>query len=459
MPAEAVASAVDPRDASVDEARSQHRHRQAGKTFRADLVGKGVSIGVRLLSIPLSIQLLGAERYGLWLTVSSVLMWLNLTQLGFGGGLLNEIGKASARDDRGLMRRYVSTGYAVFGVFAIAVFGIIVALSQTSLAPTLLGVAKAPNLQAEAQTVFLVAGALFAASLITNTVGSVCLGLQEGYLVYATFASSSVLSLFTLLAVYWLHGSMSAFAIAMSGPPLLANAALAAYVFSRRHPGLAPRFRYIHRDAMRPLLATGGGQTLVMLGDLTILNSTNPLIANRLGLEAVPHYAVPFAIFMLVAQVGHGLANSYMAAFSESSARHDWDWIRSTFAGACKKGAGLMALATAGVTLVGPAFIQFWTHGKVAPDRTLLAAMGVYFILKVLSLQSNVLFMAVGLTTQKAALQVFVAAVHIVGFFALVSRFGLLALPIAGGAAYLVDSLVARYIIWPRFIAKVERPA
>src|SRR5690242_19166527 len=210
MPAEAAASSIiieQPEDLLRNSARAEHRHRQAGKTFRADLFGKAVNIGVRLLSIPLSLQLLGAERYGLWLTVSSVLMWLNLSQMGFGGGLLNEIGKASARDDRVLMRRHISTAYLVFLILALLVFAVILGISQTPLAPALLGVGKAPNLVPEARALFLVAGALFAASLLTNAVGPVCMGLQEGYLAYGTFAAGSVLSLVALLVVYWMRGS------------------------------------------------------------------------------------------------------------------------------------------------------------------------------------------------------------------------------------------------------------
>jgi len=242
----------------------------------------------------------------------------------------------------------------------------------------------------------------------------------------------------------------------MSAPALFANVVLAVYVFTRRHPDFMPSLAEVHRSALRPLLATGGAQTLLLLGELTILNSTNPLIADKLGLDRVAQYAVPFSMLMMVQQVSHGLVNAYMAAFSEASARQDWQWIRATFAKSCKKGLALMTVAGAGITLVGPWFITFWTHGKVTPDRTLLAAMSLYFVLKVLSLQGCVLFMALGMNTPKAIVQIFVAAAHILGFLALASHFGLLAIPLAGGAAYLIDALISRYVIWRRFISRVE---
>jgi O-antigen/teichoic acid export membrane protein len=430
-----------------DSVRAERRHAQANRTFRADLLAKAINVVVRLLSIPLSIQLLGAEQYGLWLTVSSVLMWLNVSQLGFGGGLLNEIGKASAHDDRALMRRHIATAYLVFGILALLVFAAIVGISQTPLAPTLLGVSKAPDLVNEATALFLVAGALFAASLLTNAIGPVCLGLQEGYLSYAAFSVGSALSLVALVAVYLLRGSILDFAIAMSAPPLLAKLGLAVYVFGRRHRSLRPTFADVHAASVRPLLSTGGAVMLLLLGDLTILNSTNPLIAGRLGLAQVSEYAVPFSVFMIFASICQGMASAYQAAFSEASARDDWRWIRSTLLGTCKKGLIVMLAVAAGLAVAGPFAISVWTHGKVTSGRTLLIALGVYFILKVLSMQNCILFIALDRTAPKAALQIFVAAAHIIGFFALVSRFGLLAFPLAGGVAYLIDGVASFYIL------------
>jgi len=385
-------------------------------------------------------------------------MWLNLSQIGFGGGLLNEVGKASANDDRALMRRHISTAYVVFGILAVLVFAVILAISQSPLASTLLGVNKAPNLAGEAQALFLVAGALFAASLITNAVGPVCMGLQEGYLSYVAFSAGSALSLVALLVVYALRGSIFSFAVVMSGPLLAANIALAVYVFTRRHPNLRPSFADVHRNSVPPLLSTGGGVMLVLLGELTILNSTNPLVADRLGLAKVPEYAVPLSVFMIVASTCQGMATAYQAAFSEASARNHWSWIRSTFLRISKR--GVIAMLATGIVLaaVGPFVIGLWTHGKVSSGRTLLVAMGIYFVLKVLSMQNCILFIALGRTTPKAALQAFVAIAHIVGFLALVSRLGLLALPIAGGVAYVIDGL-ASFSILRRHIRAGEAAA
>ena len=71
------------------------RERQAWRTSRASVVARILSYAIRLAVIPLSLHLLGAERYGLWLTVGSLIAWMGVTDLGFSPGLLNALARAS----------------------------------------------------------------------------------------------------------------------------------------------------------------------------------------------------------------------------------------------------------------------------------------------------------------------------------------------------------------------------
>ncbi|MBL8295581.1 MAG: hypothetical protein JNN08_27295 [Bryobacterales bacterium] len=432
------------REASVRE--GDHRHAQARKTIRADLAGKAVATVVRLVSIPLSIQLLGAERYGLWLTVSSVLMWLNLSQLGLGGGLLNELGRASAGDDRARMQRLVSTAYAGFALIAVLVFCLIVLSAQTPLAGILVGVGKSPDLAGEARKIFLVAGGLFAVSLVTNAIGPVCMGLQQGYVIYSSFMAGSLLSLGALTIVYWTRGSLLAFCLAMTVPTLATNLCISAYVFYRLHPDLRPRLRWIDGNSRQVLLATGGALAVVQLGELTALQAASPLIANGMGLAVVPQFAVPFSILMMAASLCQGLATAYQAAFAQAAARSDWAWIAAAFTKSRRRGLLLITSVAVAFTVVGPWLIPVWTRGQIQSSHALLAAMGVYFALMVVSMQNSVLMVGLGEVRRKAILQTMIAVAHVAGFLLLVPLLGLFALPVAGGLGFVVDVAVTQRV-------------
>src|SRR5690606_36733269 len=86
---------------------------KAKKNILASFLIKGCSIAVRLLVVPLTISCINHVRYGLWLTLSSIVGWFSFVDIGFGHGLRNRFSESVARGDYKLARKYVSTTYAI----------------------------------------------------------------------------------------------------------------------------------------------------------------------------------------------------------------------------------------------------------------------------------------------------------------------------------------------------------
>jgi O-antigen/teichoic acid export membrane protein len=68
---------------------------------------------IGFLYFPLLINYLNAEKYGIWLTLSSIIGWFSFFNLGLGNGLKNKFAEAIAIGDNDLGRVYVSTTYAI----------------------------------------------------------------------------------------------------------------------------------------------------------------------------------------------------------------------------------------------------------------------------------------------------------------------------------------------------------
>ena len=54
---------------------------------------------------------LNSYEYGIWLTLNSILMWINSFDIGLGNGLRNRLAEAVAKNDLSLGRIYVSTTF------------------------------------------------------------------------------------------------------------------------------------------------------------------------------------------------------------------------------------------------------------------------------------------------------------------------------------------------------------
>src|SRR5207237_194942 len=98
-----------------------------------------------------------------------------------------------------------------------------------------------------------------------------------------------------------------------------------------------------------------------------------------------------------------------------------------------------------GLSLVicGPAAIRLWTHGRVAVTVSLLCAMAIHFTVNVWTTTNGILLIGIGRVKTKAAIHAFVAATHILGAWFLLPRLGLMAVPVAGTAGYLIDAALS----------------
>ena len=66
-----------------------------------------VGLATSFISVPLVIGYLGSERYGMWITMSSLVAALGPLDLGIGLGLLTVVSDAHGRDDRAAARRAI----------------------------------------------------------------------------------------------------------------------------------------------------------------------------------------------------------------------------------------------------------------------------------------------------------------------------------------------------------------
>ena len=69
-----------------------------------------------VVTVPLVLSHLGAERYGMWLTISSLVTLFAASDLGVGSGLLNRLTVSLAAGDERESRVQISSALAARGI-------------------------------------------------------------------------------------------------------------------------------------------------------------------------------------------------------------------------------------------------------------------------------------------------------------------------------------------------------
>src|SRR6187402_285470 len=70
---------------------------------------RGASILTVLLLTTVTINYVNAGQYGIWLTISALVGWINTFDIGLGNGLRNKIAHSLALNERDNIIKYIST--------------------------------------------------------------------------------------------------------------------------------------------------------------------------------------------------------------------------------------------------------------------------------------------------------------------------------------------------------------
>lgn len=370
---------LTPFDISTIEGRSKERYRRVALTAASALVAKGVTLLTTLVSVPLTLNYLGTERYGLWMTISSAIVLLGFADLGMGNGLLNAISEAHGKDDRDLARRSVSSGFFILMGIAVLIAGGF-ALSYPFVPWSRVFNATSDLAARESGPAFAVFVICFALNIPLGTVQRVQFGYQEGFRSNIWHAAGSLMGLGAVLVAISFKAGLPWLVLAMTGAPLLATLLNWLAQFGRARPWLFPRWRYFEWTTARKIARIGAVFLLLQIMALIASASDNLIIAQTLGNSEVARYAVVQKLFS-IALLSQVFIVPLWPAFGEAMARSDYAWAKRTLNRALVASLGISAVIVLPLLLYGKFIIAVWVGPEVVPSTGLLVGFALWTLL------------------------------------------------------------------------------
>lgn len=90
--------------------RDRDRYRRAGLATACNVFSSGLAFVVLIVSVSWTLPYLGAQRFGVWMTISSLAATLSMLDFGIGNGLVNLVAEARANDDDRRTRELITHG-------------------------------------------------------------------------------------------------------------------------------------------------------------------------------------------------------------------------------------------------------------------------------------------------------------------------------------------------------------
>jgi O-antigen/teichoic acid export membrane protein len=350
-------------------------------TASTGFLAKALTIFIGLVSVPLTAHYLGVERYGVWITISSLLTWMALTDFGIAGNaLVNVIAEADGRDDRKAAREFAASAFwALSGVSAAV--AIIMALSFRFIPWRDVFRVSAVMSNQELNLACALTMVVFFLSMPLNMLNSVYSAYQDGFVANIWGITSNVLSLVGLIVVSQSHGGLPALIVASSGTRVAVSMANAIYLFARRYPWLSPAVSAVRWTRVQRLFSLGAKYMVSQLASLGMYQSQPIIITQLLGPSKVTIFAIAFKIISLPVDLSYIATTPFVSAFSEAKARGDWNWIRGAFRNSTLACLAIGIPLSVGTALAGK-FLCGWLAGpRAIPDWGVVAWLGIYTLI------------------------------------------------------------------------------
>ena len=372
---------LTPFDTSTEAGRSKERYRRVALTTMTSVGAKGLATLAALVSVPLTLGYLGKERYGLWMTISSMVAMLSFADFGMGNGLLNAVAVANGKNDRESMRKFVSSAFFLLSGIAVVLASSFAVAYPWVRWSSLFNVTTrlARN---EAGPAVLALAVCFVVNLPLGIVQRIRMGHQEGFTNDAWQSAGSLLSLMAVLLSVRLKWGLPQLILAVAGAPVAVTALNGASLFGRLRPWLLPRWHNFQWVAARALASNGFLFFLLQIGYVVSFSSDNLIVAQVLGASAVPQYAVAQKVFLMVVVMQTTWLAPLWPAYGEAIQRGDIAWVRRTLKRSLVTAVVVSGGLSAVLVAISRPLFRLWVGPELVPPWPLTIGFAVWAVLQ-----------------------------------------------------------------------------
>jgi len=341
---------------------------------------KALAIGLSYLLVPLTINYLNIEQYGIWMTLLSIMSWVAFFDIGLGNGMRNKLAEALAMNNIRLAKTYVSTGYIAVSFIALIFF--VMLLSMLAFAPwnKIFNTTSVSN--TELLKVVFVVGFFFLFNFILSLCNQIFYAYQN-----ASLASMGqlLLNLFALIAIYLLINYTSGRLLFLGicyGLSMVSSNIVLTYYFYKRHKEIIPSMGYVDLRKIKEIGSLGLKFFIIQIAVLVIFATDNMIITQVLGPEQVTPYNVVFKLFSIITVIHGIILTPLWSAFTEAYAKGDINWIRNTL----KTLNMLMIPIVAAVVILiifARDIINVWIGSDIRFPHLLVLLMGTFTVISV----------------------------------------------------------------------------
>lgn len=291
---------------------------------------RGLSIIITLISAPIMLHHVDRADYGVLLTLTSIVGWVGMMDIGLGNGLRNKLPEFLKNKDFIYAKKIVSSCYATLAIYVAVIITIFLALSPFI---NWLSVLNSPTSDAEeirklADVVFIT----FCIQFLLGLLNSILFAYQiPAFQSFFTFIGQ-LAALIALIIQVFIFNVTSVFQIGAVNCliPVLVLFCGSIGLFRTKLKDIAPSFKLVDFRTVGGILSLGMKFFVLQMITIVLFQANTIIIAKVVGPEAVVEYNLAFKYISLLTMIFTIIITPVWSATTDAYIRKDFTWIKKT---------------------------------------------------------------------------------------------------------------------------------
>ena len=338
---------------------SRKRSSRLQKNILVSFVAKGWSAVIVLLSVPVTLNCLGEYNNGVWLTISSIMLWIDQLDIGLGNGMRNKLAAYLAHGEKNRARTLVSSTFAMLTYIIIPTLLLLLICFLSIDTYGLLNVEH--DRIANLNEVLMVTATLVCTTFVFKLIGNFYMGLQLPAVSNLLIAMGQTLALIGTYIVY-LAGSHS--------------------------------LLHILNEA-KGVVSMGIQFFIIQATGVILFMTSNILISQFFSPSMVTPYQITYRYFSIMLVFFTVICMPFWNATTDAYERGDMQWIHN----ATRK----LRLMTIGIivcmilmVLISDTIYNIWIGPEITIDIRMSIAVAAYILIIIYSMRYSYFINGIG---------------------------------------------------------------
>ncbi len=282
---------------------------------------------IEILKVPILLSYLSNDKYGVWLTIVSLVLWTQHFDLGLSSGLRFKVTEALANQEHDKVKQLISTAYISLSFIMSVILLLIVPVIASCDWQSILNTECVSN--RELVTTIFILLVIFVVQFVLELISAILRADQRIALSDVFKPLGSVISLLavSIIGVYS-HDSLLFASLAMSIPYVVVLLVANIYFFANVYRKYAPQIKMYNKNLLKDIYSLGIKFFTNQLSSLVVFTTANILLSNIINPSEVATYNTARTYYGLILVFYTVIVTAANAPITDAFVRGDMVWVK-----------------------------------------------------------------------------------------------------------------------------------